>query len=450
MPHRAAAGIRGLCCLWIAGCLCSCSSQETPAKAAGSSSSVSSNSETSAKPFVPPAVSIAHPEVKSAALDVAASDGADDDDDDAPLNPTAIATPSKGTPEWLIHEIARLNTAPLDRIQQPVAGKPDEFVEVQLNPAQIAAEQARRAQLVIDFALEACAKTRGDEARQPLFNNAVHYLAAARTTLALSGDTDQARLLSDEAETLHRLDAKSFAAVESQLKLVEMLQKLAERSGRSDPQWGQAAARHARLFASRFPQEASRAALSLLSAARACEAGGQFEEAGRCFAILARDFGSTPFAEQAAGSLRRYALVGKTLEEFGGPTIDGAFLSIDQFRGQPVLIAFWSAGSAGFREDVSLLQEAVDAFGEKPLTILGVNVDAEESIVDSALEQIDLPWRTIFFSNIEQRGWRSPLARFYGVATVPQYWVVDDRGVVVAAPATAEQAAQKLKGLAKP
>jgi hypothetical protein len=154
--------------------------------------------------------------------------------------------------------------------------------------------------------------------------------------LALTGDIDQVNLLGDEVETLFKRNAKSFAAIDAHIKLVELLQHLAEQSGRRDPKWGQAAARQARLFAGRFPHDTSRGALALLTAARACESSGKFDEARECFVTIESSFGKTPFAEQAVGSLRRYKLTGRPLEEFAGATIDGGYLSIDQFRGQTI------------------------------------------------------------------------------------------------------------------
>lgn len=399
-------------------------------------------------PFVPPAVSISN-DLTPLDQDVAAADPDEAEPARDELDDEVVpeqAEPVKGSPEWMVREIALLSSAPLDYVRQPVPGKPGEFTQIDLTDEQIDKERARRAAQIIDWALEVCAKTRDDSTRQQLFNNAVHYLAMSRSTLALAGDRAQVRLLSDESEALFKRDAKSFAAIDSHLKLVELLQGLADQEGRANPEWAQAAAKHARLFVSRFPQEAPRAALTVLSAARACESAGLFADAQQCYARFETEFSKTPFADQAAGALRRYKLTGRPLAEFAGSTIDGGYVSIDQLRGQPVLIVFWSTGSRGFQQDLPQLRKIVDAAGDK-LTVLGVNFDSEEAIVDSFLEQANLPWKTIFFSNPEQRGLRSPLARFYGVTTVPQYWVVDAKGVVTAAPTDINGAAKELQRL---
>jgi hypothetical protein len=389
-------------------------------------------------PVVPPAVSIGEslpvleilPSVAGAPSQTRAAADSEADDPLEPEEP--LIEPAPGTPERLIREITHIQSAPLDSVRTPIAGKPGEFQVVELTNEQVEAEEMRRAQEIVGLALEVCAKTKDQPDKLLLFNNAIHYIANGRVTLAVYGDHEQLNLLGEEAEMLYKRDPKSFAAVEMQLKLVECLAELAEQDGRKNDSWGKTAAVQARLFASRFPHETNRCGLALVSAARACEIGGRFDDAKTCFALLERDFIRTPFAEQAAGAIRRYKLAGQPLGEFAGATIDGGFVSIDEFRGRPVLIVFWSAESPSFREDLPRLKKVIGAASS--LAVVGVNMDVDEAAVDSFLEQAEITWKTVFFSSLEQRGIRSPLARAYGVTSVPQYWLVDPQGKVVAAP----------------
>jgi len=396
-----------------------------------------------AAPVVPPAVSIGE---ALPVLDIAPTESADrktaaltdafdaetEDDLSGPDEP--LVEPTPGTPEWLIREITRTQSAPLNAVQTPTPGKPGEFQVVELTDEQAEIEEMRRAEKVVALAIEVCAKTKDRKDQELLFNNAVHYLANSRVTLAAYGDHDQLRLIAEDAEMLFKRDPKSFGAVEMQLKLVECLAELAEQEGRRNDSWSRMAAVQARLFASRFPHETNRCALVLVSAARACEVGGRFDDARQCFSLLERDYSNTPFAEQAAGAIRRYKLAGQPIGEFAGATIDGGFLSIDEYRGRPVLIVFWSAESPSFREDLPRLKQLLSDPSQKSLAVVGVNMDVEESAVDSFIEQSELTWRTIFFSNVAQRGIRNPLARAYGVTSVPQYWLVDAQGKVLSAP----------------
>ena len=436
--------------------LAACSKQGGSSTAAATPRSRQENVE---KPVVPPAVSIGEAlpvldvtrDGTAGATTVAARvfTSASQDESEADEPEEALVEPEPGTPEWLIREITRIQSAPLDVVRTPVPGKPGEFAVVELTEQQMDAEEKRRAEKVIGLSLEACGKTKDSAEKTLLFNNAVHYLAGARTTLAGFGDHDQVRLLGEEAEMLFQRDPKSFGAVELQIRLVECLAELAEQDGRKNDSWGQMAAKQARLFASRFPQESNRCALALVIAARACEVGGRFDDAKYCFGVLERDFAKTPFAEQAAGAIRRYKLAGQPLTEFAGATIEGGFLSIEELKGKTVLIVFWSAESPSFREDLPRLKQLLGSQAGRGISVVGVNMDVDESVVDAFLEQAELPWRTIFFSSVDQRGIRNPLARAYGVTTVPQYWLVDARGTVVAAPLDLKSLSTKFSQVAE-
>jgi len=437
LPHRL---------LWIvvlsggSAFLTSCAEQAPAAPVAKSSPTAE---RSPAPPVVPPAVSIGealpvldlNPRRTAEAPPAAATSALAETDDDSNEPDEPLVEPDPGTPEWLIREITRIQSAPLDAVRSPIVGKPGEFQIVQLTDQQAEAEEMQRAEKVVQLALEVCAKTKDRPDRVMLFNNAVHYLANSRVTLAAYGDHEQIGLLSEEAEMLFKRDPKSFGAIELQLKLVECLAELAEQDGRKNDKWGKMAAVQARLFASRFPAETNRSALALVSAARACEVGGRFDDARQCFSLLERDFAATPFAEHAAGAIRRYKLAGQLLGEFAGATIDGGFVSIDQFLGRPVLIVFWSAESPSFREDLPRLKQLIHSQAQHSMAVIGVNLDVDEATVDSFIEQAEINWRTIFSSNLDQRGIRNPLARAYGVASVPQYWLIDAKGKVVAAPA---------------
>ena len=269
--------------------------------------------------------------------------------DDPSEEPLVIAELEQGSPEWIIREIARLRATPPDVVRQPVAGQPAQVEQFRLPDEQVETEQRRRAEQTIQLATEAIAKTHRNKESEQLFNHAVHYLTEARAELALAGYAEQSQLLSDDAEALYQRDATSFAAMTAALKLVQLTQLQAQQSGDDDPQWVQAFARQARLFAEKFPQETHRAALNLMAAGRMCDEMNLHQDALACLEVVEQKFPETPFAEHVAGMLRRLRLPGERLVEFGGSTFDGGFVNLDQFRGGPVVIVFWASNSAKFR-----------------------------------------------------------------------------------------------------
>ncbi|MFG0332649.1 MAG: TlpA family protein disulfide reductase, partial [Maioricimonas sp. JB049] len=341
---------------------------------------------------------------------------------------TPAAEPN--SPEALLREITVLKARPIE-----VANAEQAAAAANEAPA----IERERLHQIITLATEAIAKTHSDPQKEQLFNNAVHYLTDSRVQLALAGDAQQAQSLADDAEALFQRDSTSFAAVQSGYKVVELAQKTAERFGGRNIEWVQAYSQQARLFAAKFPQEEGRAAVALISAGRLCEGAGLIDEARRCYGTVQDRYPDSPFSEQIAGIQRRLNLPGEVLE-LGGTTIDGGFISVKDFRGRAVLVAFWASNSSQFASDVPHLQQLEAKYGTDRLTVIGVNMDTDETAVDSFLEKTGIGWRQIFFASPEQRGTRNPVAAYYGINQVPVYWLVDTEGVVAACPLSLDQA----------
>lgn len=374
------------------------------------------------------------PRPKSAAKRTAPADSEDAENLDEEEMVEAVPEPEAGSPEYLLREAARLKAAPLNRVRQPIPGKPGQFEEIELTAEQAAKEQLQRLNEIIDLSMQVIGATKDQPKQAQLFNNAVYYLSDARKQLALLGDANQAQLLTEDAEALYKRDKTSFAAVESALRIVQLAQAQAEQSAPSDTRWASAFSKQARLFAEKFPTETNRAAMNLLAAGRVCEQFGLIDEATACYTTIEERYPESPFQESIVGALRRLRLPGQKLTEFAGSTIEGGFVSIDQFAGHPVLIVFWSANSKQFVTDLPKIQQALSQYESRGLMVLGVNLDKDQVTVDRFVEQHSVPWNNIFFSDPESRGIRNPVARHYGVTSVPVYWLLDSKGVVRAAP----------------
>lgn len=352
--------------------------------------------------------------------------------------------PVAGSPEFILRQLAQLKAAPFDLVRQPIKGKPGEFEDVKLTKEQATKEQLRRWYSMVDLAMQVIAATKDNPQQEQLFNNGVYYLTETRKQLALRGEPDQAQLLAEDAEALYKRDKSSFAAVESRLRVVQLTQAQAEQSGRQDPRFAATFGKQSRLFAEKFPQETNRAAMNLMAAGRLCEQVGLIEDAKACYRTIEDRYPDSPFQETTAGVLRRLSLQGEKLTEFAGSTVEGGYISIDQFAGHPVLIAFWASNSQTFVNDLPLLQAAATKYGPRGLMVIGVNLDKEQSAVDRFVEQHSLAWHNIFFSETNSRGVRNPIARHYGVTSVPTYWLVNSNGVVIAAPLDIQQLDAKL------
>jgi peroxiredoxin len=321
----------------------------------------------------------------------------------------------KGSPRWLILEMTKLRMQP--------------FPDTDDIARQRAARRSRN-QEIVKLAEEAIAKTHQDPELEAVFNVAVHRLMESHLELSLQGDQDSVDALFSFADSFYARDPKSRAASESAYILSRFAHKNAQYSGQQDVRYLQEFSRQARSFAERFPAEQERAVGLLNDAAATCDFHGMREEAILCFETLRQKFADAPQAQQAIPALRRLNLIGKSLD-LGGPTLDGGFISVADFKGSPVLVVFWSSQAAPFVEQAASIIATTEKYEAQGLQVIGVNLDMDESAIDAFLEKSNMGWRTVFHTAPERRGWNHPVAVHYGVTTIPQIWLVDAEGKAV-------------------
>ena len=325
------------------------------------------------------------------------------------------APPEKGSPRWLVLQMTQLRMQPF----------PDtDDIEKQ--------REARRARNreIVKLAEEALSKTHESPELEAVFNVAAHRLMESLLELSLQGDQDSIDSLFSFSDSFYNRDPKSRAASESAYILAQFVYRNAQYSGSQDVRYLQEFSRQARLFAERFPDEQQRAVELLNDAGATCDVYGMREEAILCFETLRQKYADTPQAQQTIPALRRLNLIGKPVD-LGGPTLDGGFISVADFKGSPVLVVFWSSQAAPFVEQAASIIATTEKYEKQGLHVLGVNLDTDESAIDAFLEKSSMGWRTVFHTDPERRGWNHPVAVHYGVTTIPQIWLVDAEGKAV-------------------
>jgi len=122
--------------------------------------------------------------------------------------------------------------------------------------------------------------------------------------------------------------------------------------------------------------------------------------------------------------------VGKIAPDFTQPDVDGNPVSLSDFRGRYVLVDFWASWCAPCRAENPNLVKAYEAYKDKGLEVLGVSLDSKSSRDAwlKAIEKDGLPW--VHVSDL--KGWNNAVAVQYGVRAVPQNYLIDPQGKIVA------------------
>ena len=315
------------------------------------------------------------------------------------------------------------------------------------------AKKARRErnEQIVDMATNVLRLTMDDEQRQPQFRQAIGQMLEARFQMALVGTTDDIERLYADIQTLNDHDPTSVAAAEGVYYAAKFAHTKAGLLGKSQPEWFETLSRWAREFSDRFPNQQQRAVTLLFGAARSCElhaltaADADLSqrlttESRLCYTALAEKFPQTPQGQESTAVLRRMAIIGQPLGQFSGPTIDGGFVSAEEFVGKPTVVYFWSTEDAEFVEGMlPLLQKIRSQASPDRLRMVGVPLDENEPELVAFMEQNPVPGPQIFFPNPAQRSWNSPLIRFWGLSKSPSIWLIDARGSVVSTTLNADE-----------
>ncbi|QDU09372.1 TlpA disulfide reductase family protein [Gimesia aquarii] len=371
--------------------------------------------------------------IRTASLSRDQRDMQDLDNDDTSLKNevTKIQELEEGTPEWNVREITRLKVTAL-----PKTGNVDELKKARVD----------RNQKIIQLAMEAVKQCHADKEKQRLFTVCIRHLLDAHLQLALEGDQDSIDALYDHSESLFKRDPNSSSAAEAGFTVAKFANTSAQRFAIDEPRWIEEFVKQARLFASRFPKESVRAPQLLRAAAETSQLYGLNKQAMDCCIDLERKFPKSNETAQVAGLLRRLRLKGQPLQ-LAGETIEGGYVSVDDYKGSVVLVVFWSTTAKPFIEQLPQIQALSKKYRKYGFEIMGVNLDDEEPAIDAFQEKTSLDWRQIFYSARDKRGWNNPSAVYYGVRRVPTMILVDHTGITDLVTSKASELEEPLRAL---
>jgi thiol-disulfide isomerase/thioredoxin len=196
-------------------------------------------------------------------------------------------------------------------------------------------------------------------------------------------------------------------------------------------------------FVAKHPQ-AAEAAEAMLQLAFRDEFEGRDAEAIARYGEIAGGFPDTPQARKAAGAARRLDSVGKPLG-LAGKSLDGKQVTIDAFKGRPVLIHFWSTDCEPCKVDLAQIRELQTKYGQR-IACIGVAVDGDRAKLTTFLQQKPLPWPQLH----EEGGLDSRLAEEFGILALPTMMLVAADGTVADRNVSITELEKKLAAMLAP
>lgn len=135
--------------------------------------------------------------------------------------------------------------------------------------------------------------------------------------------------------------------------------------------------------------------------------------------------------------------VDQVAPEISLPDVNDSPISLSSFKGKVVLIDFWASWCGPCRASIPSVIKLYDKYKAKGFEVFGVSIDSKKKDWIKAIAQDKITYPQVN----DKAGWYSKTADKYGVNAIPNTFLLDKTGKIVAIDLEGEQLENKVKAL---
>lgn len=123
---------------------------------------------------------------------------------------------------------------------------------------------------------------------------------------------------------------------------------------------------------------------------------------------------------------QKFAIVGEMAPDFTLNDLDGKPVSLQDFRGKPVVINLWATWCKPCLYEMPGFENAYKEYQDVGLVVLGINLTAKDNIEDVQpfIEQLSLTFPIL----LDEKGYVS--SGLYGMKGLPMTYFIDSEGIL--------------------